>query len=293
MTRTWPSIAAGTDGRAALLASWLRRAARHARMSAPAAPPDARERTGDSSLAESPDAREGAGASVQAWVLRGSIVTAVLCPGARAPADVDYLVSDDAAGFDPAALDREVRAIAAAADPAAAATAPALAIVSTEVIFGETASPGLRAHVAGGTGGERFQIDLAVGDPMCVPPRRIAVADVGEVLACAPETLFGWKLHGLCEHGPGRWRAKDLFDLDLLWRHAGLDLAATRAAVALAFGSRGLPLAALDDFRARDAWGTSRGGRRKWRALADDHAAAGDFLENRARVRAAVARGLA
>lgn len=66
------------------------------------------------------------------------------------------------------------------------------------------------------TNDARFQIDLAVGDPMCVPPRRIAVAGVGDVLACAPETLFGWKLHGLCEFGPGRWRAKDLFDLDLL-----------------------------------------------------------------------------
>jgi hypothetical protein len=224
-------------------------------------------------------------------VLRGSIVTAVLCPGARAPADVDYLVSEDAAGFDPDALDRVVRAIAATADPAPGA--PALAVESTQVIFGETVSPGLRAHVAGGAGGARFQIDLAVGDPMCVPPRPIAVADVGEVLACAPETLFGWKLHGLCEHGPGRWRAKDLFDLDLLWRHAGLDLAEARAAVALAFGSRGLPLAALDDFRARDAWGLSRGGRRKWRALAEDHAAAGDFLEVRARVRAAVGALLA
>jgi hypothetical protein len=216
-------------------------------------------------------------------VLRGSIVTAALCPGARAPADVDYLVPGDAAGFDAAALEQVVRAVAAVPDPAIA-----LAVVSTEVIFGETASPGLRAHMTGGPGGERFQIDIAVGDPMCVPPRPIAVAGAGCVLACAPETLFAWKLHGLCEHGTGRWRAKDLFDLDLLWRHAGLDLAQARAAVALAFSSRGLSLGALDDFRTRDSWGQSRGGVRKWRALARTHAATGDFLAIRARVRAAL-----
>ena len=90
---------------------------------------------------------------------------------------------------------------------------------------------------------------------------------VGEVLACAPETLFGWKLHGLAEFGRGKWRAKDLYDLDLLWRHGALDRDATRAAVELAFSSRALPLSALDDFRARPTWGQSFGGNRKWRAL--------------------------
>ncbi|HWO21477.1 MAG TPA: nucleotidyl transferase AbiEii/AbiGii toxin family protein [Kofleriaceae bacterium] len=244
MTRTWPSTAAGTD-HAAALAGWLRRAR--------GGPP---------------------------WVVRGSIVTAALCPGARPPADVDYLAPGDGASFDAAAMEREVRAIAAVADELP------LEIEATEVIWAETATPGLRARVRAGT--VRFQIDLAVGDPMCVPPRPISVAGVGDVLACAPETLFGWKLHGLCEFGPGRWRAKDLFDLDLLWRHAGLDLAATRAAVELAFGSRALPLAALDDFRTRDTWGRSRGGVRKWRALAKAHAAVDDFFATRARVRAAV-----
>jgi hypothetical protein len=123
---------------------------------------------------------------------------------------------------------------------------------------------------------------------MCVPPRPIAVADVGDVLACAPEMLFGWKLHGLCEFGPGKWRAKDLFDLDLLWRHARLDREATRAAVALAFGSRQLTLTALDDFRTRDSWGRSRGGVRKWRALTAAHPGVDDFHAVRARVRAAL-----
>lgn len=108
------------------------------------------------------------------------------------------------------------------------------------------------------------------------------------MLACAGETLFGWKLHGLCEYGPGRWRAKDLYDLDVLWRQGGLELAASRAAVALAFSSRGLALSALDDFRRRPDWGSSRGSVRKWRALRAAHAAADDLAPTIARVRAAI-----
>jgi hypothetical protein len=226
------------------------------------------------------------------WVLRGSVVTAALCRDARPPVDVDYVLAPTAADFDPDRIAAEVRAIAARPDPSTALMVPA-----TEVIFGETASPGVRAHLAGSLlgdgGGDRddrdgFQIDLAVGDPMIVPPRAIAVAEVGPVLACAGETLFGWKLHGLCEYGPGRWRAKDLYDLDVLWRQGGLELAATRAAVSLAFSSRGLALSALDDFRRRPRWGCSRGGVRKWRALRAGHAAVDDFAPTVARVRAAI-----
>ena len=251
MTRTSPSTTAGADAHAALLAGFLRRA-----LAEPAA---------------------------SAWVLRGSLVTAALCPGARAPADVDYLVPDGAvAAGEAAALEATVRAIAAAPDPG-----PPLEVLAIEAIWAETPWPGLRAHVVG-AGGGRFQVDLAGGDPMCVPPRPIAVAGAGAVLACAPETLLAWKLHGLCEHGTGRWRAKDLCDLDLLWRHAALDRAAARAAVALAFSSRGTPLGALDDFRARESWGRSRGGVRKWRVLGEAYAALDDFEATRARVRAAL-----
>lgn len=256
MTRTSRSITAGAEARAAILAGWLRRTR--------------------ASLAST-------------WVLRGSLVTAALCPGARAPVDVDYLVPGDAAAFDAAALALAVRAVAALPD--ALPDAPtSLTVEETEPIFAETPSPGLRAHVLGAAGDarERFQIDLAMGDPMCVPPRAIDLPGAGPILACAPEMLFAWKLHGLCEYGTGRWRAKDLFDLDLLWRHAGLELDGTRAAIALAFGSRDLPLSALGDFRARDSWGCSRGGVRKWRALARAHAPTGDFFAVRARVRAAL-----
>jgi hypothetical protein len=233
MTPTWPSTAAGTD----LLVAWLRR-----------------------TVAEP---------ALSSWVLRGSIVTAASCPGARDPGDVDYLAPGDGASFDAAAIERTVRAVCAR--PVAGSV---LEVEKTEVIWGESATPGLRAFVVGDVDDERrrrFQIDIAVGDPMCVAPRPLAIAGVGDVLACAPETLFGWKLHGLAEFGRGKWRAKDLYDLDLLWRHGGLDRAATRAAVALAFSSRSLALAALDDFRTRPTWGQSLGGNRKWRVLRKAH----------------------
>jgi hypothetical protein len=89
MTPTWPSTAAGTDdahaAKARLLVAWLRRAAAE-----PATAP---------------------------WVLRGSIVTAVLCVGARAPGDVDYLAPGDATTFDPAAFEASVRAACALRSP--------------------------------------------------------------------------------------------------------------------------------------------------------------------------------
>lgn len=241
--------------RSALLAGWLRRAA-----------------------------REPATAT---WVLRGSVVTAALCRDARPPADVDYLVAPTADDFEPEAIATTVRAIAARDD-----ADTRLAVIATEVIFAGTSSPGVRAHLTGtsGHGDDRFQLDLAVGDPMAVPPLPIAVAGVGDVVACAAETLFGWKVHGLVEHGRGVWRAKDLYDADLLWRQATLDHDHARAALGLAFSSRGLALTALDDLRTRPTWGTSRTGARRWRKLARDHAAVDDFVATRDRLCAALER---
>ncbi|HUQ06655.1 MAG TPA: nucleotidyl transferase AbiEii/AbiGii toxin family protein [Kofleriaceae bacterium] len=268
MTPTWPSTAAGTEpatadraraANSALICGWLRRS-RHE----PAA---------------------------QAWVLRGSIVIAAQCAGARVPGDVDYLLEGGATRFDAAAIERAVRSLCARSDEHDG-DATSLRVECCEVIWGETASPGLRVSLSGDVGAvrdHRLQVDLAVGDPMCVPPRRLAISGVGDVLACALETLFGWKLHGLAEFGRGKWRAKDLYDLDVLWREAHLDRPATRAAVELAFSSRALPLSALHDFRMRPTWGQSLGGNRKWRALRKAHPQiTDDQSATRDRVRAAL-----
>jgi hypothetical protein len=217
-------------------------------------------------------------------VLRGSLLLGAWCPGrARPAADVDYLVEGD---FDADAMTRLAEAVVAVAPPE-------LVLERAERTWIETAFPGLRAHVrAGDADGVRFHVDFAFGDPLSLPARRVEVPGVGGVRACAPETAFAWKLHGLVEFGPGRWRAKDLHDLDLLLAHVPMDAAALRPAVELAFASRSLPLAALDDFRTREGWGMSRGGVRKWRALAGKLAGGAtldDFVATRARVRAAVA----
>lgn len=246
---------AGTDParRRALLAGWLRRAA------------------GEPEVAR--------------WVLRGSLVTAALCRDARPPVDVDYLLAATADGFDPDAIAARVHAVVARPDPETTLT-----VTGTEVIFAETRSPGVRVHLGGASrhGADAFQLDLAVGDPMAVPARPVVVAEVGVVLACAAETLFGWKVHGLVEYGRGVWRAKDLYDADLLWRQAALAPDAACAALRLAFSSRDLALAALDDLRTRPTWGTSRSGARRWRKLAREHAPVDDFLGTRERLRAAL-----
>lgn len=266
MTPTSGSTVAGSDRPPReLLAGWLRRAARYA--------PGRDER-----------------------ILRGSLLLGAWCPGrARAARDVDYLLLGAYASGPTEAIARQ---IAALPDPAGDG-ATELEVASIEEIWAETAFPGLRVHlrgrVAGGAWSE-LRIDLGAGDPLSLPPRATLVEGVGDVLGCAPETLFAWKLHGLVEHGAGKWRAKDLYDLDLLGSDVPMDRAALRPAVELAFSSRSTPLAALDDFRGRASWGTSRGGVRKWRALAGQLPAGlvlGDFVEVRARVRAAAGAILA
>ncbi len=250
MTPTSASTAAGSEP---ALHAWLRRAARH---------PAAADRL----------------------LLRGSLLLRAWCPGrARPAADVDYLVLG---AFDADATAQLAHAIAALPDDS-----PPFVIERTELTWAETAFPGVRAHVRVG-GAEQhadgFHVDFAYGDPLSLPPRPVRIDGVGEVLACAAETLFAWKLHGLVEFGAGRWRAKDLYDLDLMWHSLALDRAALGPAVDLAFASRSLPLAALGDFRTRATWGTSRGGVRKWRALAQRVPQLDDFVATRARVRAAV-----
>jgi hypothetical protein len=215
-------------------------------------------------------------------VLRGGVLLSALCPDARVPADVDYLLVD---AFEREPLTRAIEQIAALPD-----AHTELCLDSIEGIWIDTPFPGLRAYLSGQSarGADRFQVDIGWGDPLSTPPRAVDVPEVGSVLACAPETLFAWKAHGLVEFGRGQWRAKDLFDLDLLWRHASLDRAALGEAVRLAFSSRSLELSALDDFLTRPGWGCSRSGERKWRTFSKRNRAVPPFLEIRQRVRAAL-----
>lgn len=116
----------------------------------------------------------------------------------------------------------------------------------SEVIWAETAFPGVRAFVEvtlPGAAPFELRVDTGFGDPMNPPPewmeQSLPEGAPARVLACRPETLFAWKVHGLFERGKGRFRPKDLFDVYLLASHAPLDPALLPRALRLAFDSRG------------------------------------------------------
>nr|WP_281404370.1 nucleotidyl transferase AbiEii/AbiGii toxin family protein [Pyxidicoccus fallax] len=141
----------------------------------------------------------------------------------------------------------------------------------SEVIWAETAFPGVRVFVEtrlpGVEGTFELRIDTGFGDPM-EPGPAWAEYDVGEasvarVLACRPETLLGWKLHGLFERGKGRFRPKDLFDVYLLTRYAPLDTALVPRALRLAFHSRGDSLELMTRLM-EGAFGQSPWSHEKW-----------------------------
>ncbi|MFP2925821.1 nucleotidyl transferase AbiEii/AbiGii toxin family protein [Pyxidicoccus sp. 3LG] len=141
----------------------------------------------------------------------------------------------------------------------------------SEVIWAETAFPGVRvfveARLPGVAGAFELRIDTGFGDPMDPGPAWTEY-DVGEggtarVLACRPETLLGWKVHGLFERGKGRFRPKDLFDVYLLTRHAPLESALLPRALRLAFDSRGDSLELMERLMAGE-FGRSPWSHEKW-----------------------------
>lgn len=213
-------------------------------------------------------------------VLRGSLVTRALCGASRPAADVDYLVQGD---FDPAELARWASEVADRPE-----IGTRMKVLRTEVIWAETAFPGVRAHLEGAEDDgevQAFQVDFAFGDPMVQPPIDVKIEDVGLIRACALETLWAWKLHGLVEFGPGRWRAKDLYDLWLLQTHVTLESGVLPEAVRLAFSSRDTDLSTLDDLCTRELWGCSISNGRKWRAFCRRYTVEADFLSVRGEVR--------
>jgi hypothetical protein len=182
-------------------------------------------------------------------VLRGSLVTACYCP-TRLAFDVDHLAVSDSV-FDEARFRERIAEIARPL------------VIRSEVIWAETAFPGLRSWVRFGE--TELQIDVGFGDPLVLSPAPITIGDA-PLLAVRPETMFAWKVHGLFEFGRGNWRPKDLLDLFLYLEHVPLDDDAVLASIRVAFESRRTPLELAVPFFGED-WGQSRGSQRKWRWL--------------------------
>lgn len=227
--------------------------------------------------------RAGQQPATSDWVLRGSLVTRALCGQGRIPADVDYLVSGL---YQPDALAALIAEVARLPD-----RDTQLILSRTEAIWAETPFPGLRAFLVGQrhSGQEQaFQVDFSFGDPVAQAPVIISIPEVGPVRACPAETLWAWKLHGLVEFGPGRWRAKDLYDLHLLQTCVQLDKKVLPEVVALAFSSRQTSLDALNEVRTRDTWGCSVSNGRKWRTFQRRAGIQAEFLELRDTVRTLV-----
>ncbi|MBK6692970.1 MAG: nucleotidyl transferase AbiEii/AbiGii toxin family protein [Myxococcales bacterium] len=162
------------------------------------------------------------------WILRGGLVTCHHCPSRPAPEDIDLV---GLGRFDEAEARREMRALALA--PASSDESVSFHSPVSEIIWGDTPFPGLRTTVetkVEARPGPRIQIDLGFGDPLEPGPEPLVVGGAS-LLAVRAETMVAWKLHGLVEHGRGRWRAKDLADALLLFREASLDAGALDGAL--------------------------------------------------------------
>ena len=184
-------------------------------------------------------------------ILRGSLLTSQWVPQ-RTAADIDHVLVPGGSPLEAQAMVDQILAL-----PDLEPLPPA----THEVIWADTPWPGLRTKLGD------LQIDVGAGDPLAVPPTRVTIHGVS-LLAVRPETMFGWKVHGLVELGPGKWKPKDLLDIYWIDRHCELDEAALVASIHLAFTSRSYAFELLDRFLYSGEWGRSRGSRRKWETFA-------------------------
>ncbi len=165
-------------------------------------------------------------------------------------------------------------------------------------IWENSAFPGVRMTLFAIVCGEPHAttVDIGFGDPL-VPHAEIVEYPLVAggrcpVWAVHRATMIGWKLHGLCEWGPVRWRPKDLLDLWLLTR-TPLQAEPLGSAIRVAFESRGYD-AALAKGTLSDAMWESSGQNAKWnRFCHDSHKVAVSVPEAIREVRDAVMERLA
>lgn len=136
----------------------------------------------------------------------------------------------------------------------------------------DTPFPGVRLQLEASLGdySTTLQIDVGFGDPI-VPSAQwityptLITAEPIKVLAVRPETMAGWKLHGLVERGTTQWRPKDLYDLMLFAMVIPLDETLLPDAIAIAFSSRDTNPQDLQQWLDNPAWWQLGKNRRRWR----------------------------
>ena len=209
---------------------------------------------------------------VDEFVLRGGMLTRLwVSSGRRIAEDVDFLglypFDIESTGEKFAKIFRNIDNNTDLADGIT------LDIDSLEVkgIWLETEFPGVRVNINAAVEDyqKNIQIDVGFGDPL-VPAAQwidypMLTTEKLKLQAASPESMFGWKLHGLVEQGFKRWRPKDLYDLMLFTKEVKLDEKEVRAAISTAFSSRNTTLEEIYYILSTPEWWDRSKNRSKWK----------------------------
>lgn len=141
-------------------------------------------------------------------------------------------------------------------------------------IWLETEFPGARVNINAAFEDyqKNIQIDIGFGDPIVPAPQWIDYpmlttdeSNKYKLQAVTPETMFGWKLHGLVEQGFKRWRPKDLYDLMLFTTYIKLDETLVKKSISTAFSSRNTTLEEIYYILSTPEWWDRSKNRGKWK----------------------------
>ena len=138
-------------------------------------------------------------------------------------------------------------------------------------IWLETEYPGVRININAVFEDyqKNIQIDVGFGDPIVPPPQWIdypmLTTENIKLPTVTPETMFGWKLHGLVEQGIKRWRPKDLYDLLLFTLYKELDEKLVKKSIFTAFNSRNTTFEEIYYILSTPEWWDRSKNRGKWK----------------------------
>ncbi|MEM6751630.1 MAG: nucleotidyl transferase AbiEii/AbiGii toxin family protein [Cyanobacteria bacterium P01_C01_bin.38] len=141
-------------------------------------------------------------------------------------------------------------------------------------IWLETEFPGARVNINAAFEDyqKNIQIDIGFADPIVPPPQWIDYpmlttdeSNKYKLQTATPETMFGWKLHGLVEQGFKRWRPKDLYDLMLFTTYIELDETLVKKSIYTAFSSRNTTFEDIYYILSTPEWWDRSKNRGKWK----------------------------